>query len=50
MKAMLILAMVKALYNNGLRNLLIKFIDDPENIWDDQLIKALDDFCGYKEK
>lgn len=50
MKMTLIIKIAGLLYNHGLRDLLIKYIDDPDVSWDDQLIKALDQFFNYKEK
>lgn len=47
MKIAIILKIVAMLYKAWLRELLIKFIEDPENEWDDKLIKALDEFFGY---
>ena len=48
MKVALILKIVGILYNHGLRDLLIKYIDDPDNEWDEKLIAALDSFFGKK--
>jgi len=50
MKIALIIKIAGLLYNYGLRALLIKYIDDPDNEWDDKLIAALDSFFGYKKK
>ena len=47
MKVTIILKIVGILYKGGLRELLIKYIDDPENEWDEKLILALDEFFGY---
>ncbi|MCK4525914.1 hypothetical protein KAW18_00980 [candidate division WOR-3 bacterium] len=44
MKIALIIKIAGLLYNHGLRDLLIKYIDDPENEWDEKLIIALDSF------
>ena len=44
MKITIILKIVGILYRYKLRDLLIKYIDDPDNKWDDALIKALDEF------
>jgi hypothetical protein len=50
MKITIILKIVGILYRYGLRDLLIKYISDPDNDWDDRLIKALDEFFCYGEK
>jgi len=50
MKVTIILKIVGILYRYGLRDLLIKYIDDPDNEWDEALIKALDEFFCYSEK
>ena len=47
MKIVLILKIAGLLYNHGLRDLLIKYIDDPDTEGDDILVKALDGFFGY---
>lgn len=49
MQVVMILKIVGILYKHGLRELLIKFIDDPENEWDEKLIAALDEFFGYSK-
>lgn len=50
MKIAIILKIVGVLYKAGLREIIIKFIDDPENKWDEVVIKALDELFGYSEK
>ena len=50
MKVAIILKIVGVLYKHGLRDLLIKWIDGPDNEWDDKLILALDAFFGYVSK
>lgn len=50
MKVIMILKIVGILYKAGLREILIKYIDDPENEWDDALIRALDELFGWSEK
>ena len=50
MKVAIILKIVGVLYNHGFRELLIKFIKDPKNKWDDDLIAGLDSFFGYTSK
>jgi hypothetical protein len=50
MKITIILKIVGILYRYGLRDLLIKYISDPDNKWDEALIKALDEFFCYAEK
>ncbi|PXF50264.1 MAG: hypothetical protein C4B57_12215 [Deltaproteobacteria bacterium] len=47
MKAELIMHMIGALYGAGLRDLLIQAIDDPEKVWDDAVVRALDALLGY---
>lgn len=49
MKVALIIKITGLLYNHGLRDLLIKYIDDPDNEWDEKLIAALDNFFGYEK-
>jgi hypothetical protein len=50
MKVALILKIVGILYSYGLRDLLIKYINDPDNDGDEKLIMALDKFFGYTSK
>jgi len=50
MKAIMIIKALSFLYRNGGRDLLIKYISNDENEWDDQVIKFLDEFLGYKER
>lgn len=50
MKVTIIIKIVSILYSHGLRDLLVKYIDDPDNVWDDKLIAALDEFFGYKKE
>ena len=50
MKVTIILKIVGILYNHILRDLLIKYVNDPDNEWDERLIKALDEFFGYSSK
>ncbi|MBE9592726.1 MAG: hypothetical protein IMF19_04530 [Proteobacteria bacterium] len=50
MKITLILKIVGILYSHGLRDLLIKFINDPNNKWDEKLVMALDSFFSYTSK
>ena len=50
MKVTIILKIVGILYNHILRDLLIKYINDPDNEWDEKLILALDNFFGYTSK
>jgi len=50
MKMTVILKIVGILYNFGFRELLIKFVNDPDNSWDEKLILALDEFFGYSSK
>lgn len=50
MKVAIILKLVGVLYRKGLRDLLIRYINDPENEWDEALIMALDDFFKYPKK
>ena len=47
MKAIMILKMVGILYRNGLREILIKLVDDPEKEWDNTAIKVLDELFGW---
>jgi len=47
MKAEMVMNMVGALYRAGLRDLLVQAIDDPEKIWDDAVVRALDALLGY---
>ena len=47
MKVTIILKIVGIFYKSGLRELLIKYIDDPENEWDEKLVLALDALFGY---
>ena len=49
MKIVIILKIVAILYKVGFREILINFINDPNNTWDDELIKALDEFLNYSE-
>jgi hypothetical protein len=49
MKATMIITALGILYRNGGRALIKKYIEDPNNDWDDNVIKCLDDFFGYKE-
>ena len=49
MKIALIIKITGLLYSHGLRDLLIKYIDDPDNEWDEKLIAALDSFFGYEK-
>jgi len=49
MKAELIMHMIGALYGAGLRDLLIEAIDDPEKVWDDAIVRALDALLDYDE-
>ena len=48
MKIVLILKIAGLLYNHGLRDLLIKYIDKPDNEGDAKLIAVLDIFFGYE--
>ncbi|MBL0717069.1 MAG: hypothetical protein JJV89_03365 [Desulfosarcina sp.] len=48
MKTELIILMLKSLYQAGLRNLIIKAIDDPEEVWDDSVLTLLDALLGKK--
>ena len=50
MKIAMILKIVGILYKYGLRELLIKWINDPDNDWDEKLVLALDEFFGYISK
>jgi hypothetical protein len=50
MKVAIILKIVGILYRSGLRDLLIKFVNDPDNEWDEKLVLALDTFFGYVSK
>lgn len=50
MKVAIILKIVGVLYNNGFRELLVRWIKDPNNKWDDNLIAGLDSFFGYTSK
>ena len=43
----LVLKIAGFLYKIKLREVLIDFINDPNNDWDDKLIKALDEFFNY---
>ena len=47
MKAELVMHMIGALYRAGLRDLLVQAIDDPEKVWDDAVVRALDALLGY---
>lgn len=47
MKVTIILKIVGMLYRNGFRDLLFEYINNPDNNWDDLLIKALDEFFSY---
>jgi hypothetical protein len=49
MKVALILKIVGILYSHGLRDLLIKYVNDPDNEWDEKLVIALDTFFGYSK-
>lgn len=48
MKIALILQIAGLLYRRWLRDLLIDYINDPDNTWDDDLIAGLDSFLGFK--
>lgn len=50
MKITIILKVVGILYNCGLRTLFIKYVNDPDNEWDEKLVLALDQFFGYTSK
>ena len=49
MKIALILKIVGMLYKAGLRELLIKWINDPDNDGDEKLIMVLDEFFDYSK-
>lgn len=49
MKIVLILKIVGILYKVGLRDLLIDWINDPDNDGDEKLIMALDEFFDYSK-
>ena len=49
MKIALILKIVGILYKHGLRELLIKWINDPDNDGDEKLIMVLDEFFDYRK-
>lgn len=48
MKAMLILGLIKQIYGQLLRPLLVKSIDDPESEWDDIVLRMVDNLFEYK--
>lgn len=50
MKIALIIKIAGLLYNCGLRDLLIKYIDDPDTEGDEKLIAALDSFLDTQNK
>ena len=50
MKIALVLKIVGILYNHGFRELLIKWISDPDTAGDEELVAGLDEFFGYISK
>jgi len=48
-KVAMILKIVGIFYKHGLRTLLIEWINDPDNDWDEKLVLALDEFLGYSK-
>ena len=49
MKLALILKFMSVAYRMILRDLLKKAIDDPNEEWDDMILKMLDSLFGYEE-
>lgn len=47
-KYVLIYTLLKQVYANLLRPLLVKAIDDPEEEWDEIVLKMVDGLFGYK--
>ena len=45
-----IIKLTKVAYSVILRNLLKKAIDDPDEVWDDAVLKILDTLFGYEAK
>lgn len=41
-KYLLIYTFIKSLYNNGLRDVIISLINDPDSDWDDAMLAILD--------
>ena len=48
MKSEIIIRLIKILYQAGLRELVIKAIDNPDESWDDTILLILDTLLGYK--
>lgn len=49
MKITIIFKVVKYLYNHGFRQVVIEFINNPNNTWDEAVVSALDELFDYKE-
>lgn len=41
-KYLLVYTFVKTLYNNGLRDVIIQLVNDPDKDWDDAMLAILD--------
>jgi hypothetical protein len=49
MEALVIIEIARFLYKIGLRDILVKYIEDDESDWDDKAISLLDKFFGEKK-
>jgi hypothetical protein len=47
MKLKIIWTLVKQVYAQLLRPILLKAVDDPDAVWDDYLMKAIDNLFEY---
>ena len=49
MKSEMAILILKVLYKAGIRNLILKAINDPEEHWDDAVIEVLDLLMGLDQ-
>lgn len=49
MKSEMVILILKVLYKAGIRNLILKAINDPEEHWDDAVIEVLDLLMGLDQ-
>jgi len=48
MREKLILSMVTMIYREFLRDVVIKYVSETDNSWDDRLVLMLDSFLDYR--